>query len=225
VAGLYVADGIERDDRVREIFRLAADRHLSLMEIGRVELDKLTGGAVHQGIAAKLNAYDYVHPDDLLAEAEERDEPPLIVMLDGVTDPRNLGAVVRSASGFGAHGVVIAERRSAQMTAAAWKASAGAAARVPVSRVTNLTRQLRVFQEAGLMAVGLAADGDVALPDLELGDGPLVVVIGSEGKGISRLVAETCDQLVSIPMSSGLESLNAGVAAGVALYAISRSRT
>ena len=217
---LYVAEGIERDERIREIFRLAADQHVSLMEIGRVELDKLTGGAVHQGIAAKLNAYDYAHPDDLLALAEERGEPPLIVMLDGVTDPRNLGAVIRSASGFGAHGVVIAERRSAQITAAAWKSSAGAAARVPVSRVTNLTRQLKAFQEAGLMVIGLAADGDVDLPDLELGDGPLVVVIGSEGKGISRLVAETCDQLVSIPMSTGLESLNAGVAAGVALYAI-----
>ena len=225
VAGLYVADGIERDDRIREIFKLAADQHVSLMEIGRVELDKLTRGAVHQGIAAKLNAYDYAHPDDLLALAEERGEPALIVMLDGVTDPRNLGAVIRSASGFGAHGVVIAERRSAQITAAAWKSSAGAAARVPVSRVTNLTRQLKAFQQAGLMVVGLAADGDVALPDLELGDGPLVVVIGSEGKGISRLVAETCDQLVSIPMSTGLESLNAGVAAGVALYAIAQSRS
>ena len=224
VSGLYVADGIERDDRIREIFKLAAERHLSLLEVGRVELDKLTGGAVHQGIAARLDAYEYADPDALLALAKERGEPPLIVMLDGVTDPRNLGAVIRSASGFGAHGVVIAERRSAQMTAAAWKTSAGAAARVPVSRVTNLTRQLKAFQEAGLMVVGLAADGDVALPELELGDGPLVVVIGSEGKGLSRLVAETCDQLVSIPMSSGLESLNAGVAAGVALYAVAQSR-
>ncbi len=224
VAGLYIADGIERDDRIREIFRLAADQHVSLMEIGRPELDKLTGGAVHQGVSAKLNAYDYAHPDDLLVLADERDEPPLVILLDGITDPRNLGAVVRSAAGFGAHGVVIAERRSAQMTAAAWKTSAGAAARVPVARTTNLTRQLKAYQEAGLMVVGLAADGDVALPDLELGDGPLVVVIGSEGKGISRLVAETCDQIVSIPMSSGMESLNAGVAAGVALYAIAQSR-
>ena len=224
VAGLYIADGIERDDRIREIFRLAADQHVSLMEIGRTELDKLTGGAVHQGVSAKLNAYEYAHPDDLLVLADERDEPPLVILLDGITDPRNLGAVVRSAAGFGAHGVVIAERRSAQMTAAAWKTSAGAAARVPVARATNLTRQLKAYQEAGLMVVGLAADGDVALPDLELGDGPLVVVIGSEGKGISRLVAETCDQIVSIPMSSGMESLNAGVAAGVALYAIAQSR-
>ncbi|MGJ9411543.1 23S rRNA (guanosine(2251)-2'-O)-methyltransferase RlmB [Aeromicrobium sp. CF4.19] len=224
VAGLYIAEGAERDERIREIFRLAADQHVSLLEIGRPEMDKLTGGAVHQGVAAKLNAYDYADPEDLLAAAKERDEPPLVIMLDGVTDPRNLGAVVRSASGFGAHGVVIPERRSAQMTAAAWKTSAGAAARVPVARATNLTRQLKAYQEAGLMVVGLAADGDVALPDLDLADGPLVVVIGSEGKGISRLVGETCDQMVSIPMATSLESLNAGVAAGIALYAISQHR-
>ncbi len=225
VAGLYVAEGAERDDRIREIFKLAAEQHVSLLEIGRPELDKVTGGAVHQGVAAKLDAYEYAHPDDLLVRAEEEGVPPLVVMIDGVTDPRNLGAVVRSAAGFGAHGVVIPERRSAQMTAAAWKTSAGAAARVPVARVTNLTRQLKAYQEAGLMVVGLAADGDVALPDLDLADGPLVVVIGSEGKGISRLVGETCDQIVSIPMSSGLESLNAGVAAGVALYAVSQARS
>ncbi len=224
LAGLYIAEGTERDERMREIFRLAAEQHVSLLEIGRPELDKLTGGAVHQGVAAKLDAYDYAHPDDLVARAREEGVPPLIVMLDGVTDPRNLGAIVRSASGFGAHGVVIPERRSAQMTAAAWKTSAGAAARVPVARATNLTRQLKAYQQEGLMVIGLAADGQVDLPDLDLADGPLVVVIGSEGKGLSRLVAETCDQIVSIPMASSLESLNAGVAAGIALYAIADKR-
>ncbi len=224
VAGLYIAEGIERDERLREIFRLSSEYHVPMLEITRNELDRLTTGAVHQGIAAKLNAYEYAHPDDLLDLAAERGEDPLIVVLDGVTDPRNLGAVVRSASGFGAHGVVIPERRSAQMTASAWKTSAGAAARVRVARATNLTRQIKSYQEAGVMVVGLAADGDVSLPDLELADGPLVVVIGSEGKGISRLVAENCDQLVSIPMASDLESLNAGVAAGIALYAISQQR-
>ncbi|MCK5892110.1 MAG: 23S rRNA (guanosine(2251)-2'-O)-methyltransferase RlmB [Aeromicrobium sp.] len=224
VAGLYIAEGIERDERLREIFRLSSEHHVPMLEITRGELDRLTTGAVHQGIAAKLNAYEYAHPDDLLDLAAERGEDPLIVVLDGVTDPRNLGAVVRSASGFGAHGVVIPERRSAQMTASAWKTSAGAAARVRVARATNLTRQIKAYQEAGVMVVGLAADGDVSLPDLELADGPLVVVIGSEGKGISRLVAENCDQLVSIPMASDLESLNAGVAAGIALYAISQQR-
>ena len=224
VSGLYIAEGIERDERLREIFRLSSEYHVPMLEITRNELDRLTTGAVHQGIAAKLNAYEYAHPDDLLDLAAERGEDPLIIVLDGVTDPRNLGAVVRSASGFGAHGVVIPERRSAQMTASAWKTSAGAAARVRVARATNLTRQIKAYQEAGVMVVGLAADGDVSLPDLELADGPLVVVIGSEGKGISRLVAENCDQLVSIPMASDLESLNAGVAAGIALYAISQQR-
>lgn len=224
VAGLYIAEGIERDERLREIFRLSSEHHVPMLEITRNELDRLTTGAVHQGIAAKLNAYEYAHPDDLLDLAAERGEDPLIVVLDGVTDPRNLGAVVRSASGFGAHGVVIPERRSAQMTASAWKTSAGAAARVRVARATNLTRQIKSYQEAGVMVIGLAADGDVSLPDLQLADGPLVVVIGSEGKGISRLVAENCDQLVGIPMASDLESLNAGVAAGIALYAISQQR-
>lgn len=224
VVSLQVAEGIDRDDRIREIFQLAADLHVPLLEVARVELDRITSGAVHQGIAAKLEAYDYADPDDLLDLAAERGEPPLIVILDGITDPRNLGAIVRSASGFGAHGVVIPERRAAHMTAAAWKTSAGAAARVPVARATNLTRQIKAYQEAGLMVIGLAADGDVALPDTDLLDGPLAVVIGSEGKGLSRLVGENCDQLVSIPMSSTLESLNAGVAAGITLYAISQVR-
>lgn len=224
VTGLYVAENVERDERLREIFALAAEQHVSMLEISRNELDKVTGGAVHQGIAAKLPAYEYAHPDDLLERAKEQGVPPLVVVLDGVTDPRNLGAVVRSASGFGAHGVVIPERRSAQMTASAWKTSAGAATRVPVARAVNLTRQLKAYQEAGLMVVGLDADGDVSLPDLDLADGPLVLVVGSEGKGISRLVTETCDQIVSIPMASGLESLNAGVATGIALYAIDQKR-
>ena len=131
---------------------------------------------------------------------------------------------MRSAAGFGAHGVLIPERRAAGMTAAAWKTSAGAAARIPVAQTVNLVRQLKAYQDAGCMVVGLAADGDVTLPDLELGDGPLVVVVGSEDKGLARLVAETCDQLVSIPMANQLESLNAGVAASVALYAVARSR-
>ena len=199
IHALYVAEGTERDERIREIFKLAADQHVSLLEIGRVELDKLTGGAVHQGIAAKLNAYDYADPMSFLAAAKEQGEPALVVMLDGVTDPRNLGAVIRSASGFGAHGVVIPERRAAHITAAAWKTSAGAAARVPVARVTNLTRQLKAYQDAGLMVIGLAADGDVSLPESSMLDGPVVVVIGSEGKGLRPRVAGACDALISIP--------------------------
>ena len=224
VTAVYVAEGAERDGRLREVFRVAADRGISLLEVGRGELDRLTDGAVHQGLAARVPAYEYAHPDDLLEAAAANGEKPLIVALDSVTDPRNLGAVVRSAAGFGAHGVLIPERRSAGMTASAWKTSAGAAARLPVAQATNLTRQLKAYQDAGCMVIGLAADGDVSLPDLDLATGPLVVVVGSEGDGLSRLVAETCDQLVSIPMSSAVESLNAGLATGVTLYEIARQR-
>ncbi len=224
ISGVYVAEGVERDGRLREVFAAAADRGISLLEVSRHELDRLTEGAVHQGLAARLPAYEYAHADDLLEAAAAAGEKPLIVALDSVTDPRNLGAIVRSAAGFGAHGVLIPERRSAGMTASAWKTSAGAAARLPVAHTVNLTRQLKAYQAAGCMVVGLAADGGVSLPDLDLATGPLVVVVGSEGKGLSRLVAETCDQLVSIPMASSLESLNAGVAASVALYAVAQAR-
>lgn len=228
VNALYVAEGAERDGRLREAFREGVDRGISLLEVSKSELDRMTSGAVHQGLAARVPAYEYAHPDDLLDLAAEQGEAPLIVALDSVTDPRNLGAIVRSASGFGAHGVVIPERRAAQMTASAWKTSAGAAARIPVARAGNLTRQLKAYQDAGCMVIGLAADGDLSLPELladaELAAGPLVVVVGSEGDGLHRLVAETCDHLVSIPMTNQLESLNAGIAAGVVLYALSTAR-
>jgi 23S rRNA (guanosine2251-2'-O)-methyltransferase len=228
VSGLYVAEGAERDGRVREAFKIAAENGISLLEVTKAELDRRTDGAMHQGLAARIPAYEYARPEELLAAAADRDEAPLVVALDSVTDPRNLGAVVRSAAGFGAHGVVIPERRAARMTAAAWKTSAGAAARIPVARVTNLVRTLKDFQDAGCQVVGLAADGDLSLPDLledpDLASGPLVVVVGSEGDGLGRLVGETCDRLVAIPMSSSLESLNAGVAASITLYALSRHR-
>jgi 23S rRNA (guanosine2251-2'-O)-methyltransferase len=225
VNGLYVAEGAERDGRLREAFRLAQERGIGLMEVSKGELDRMTTGAVHQGLAARIPAYEYAHPDDLLDRAQELGEPPLIVALDQVTDPRNLGAAVRSAAAFGAHGVVIPERRAASMTASAWKTSAGAAARIPIAQTVNLVRQLKAYQDAGCMVVGLAADGEVSLPELGLADGPLVLVVGSEGDGLSRLVAETCDQLVSIPMANQVESLNAGVAASVALYAVAQARS
>lgn len=224
VDALYVSEGAERDGRLREAFQLANDRGIRLLEITKTEMDRMTGGLVHQGLSARVPAFEYAHADDLLDVAAANAEKPLIVALDHVTDPRNLGAIIRSAAGFGAHGVVIPERRAAGMTAAAWKTSAGAAARLPVAQTVNLTRQLKAYQEAGCMVVGLAADGDVSLPELDLADGPLVLVVGAEGDGLGRLVAETCDQLVSIPMANQLESLNAGVAASVALYAISQAR-
>jgi 23S rRNA (guanosine2251-2'-O)-methyltransferase len=161
VKALYVAERIDSDDRVREVLKIAAERGLSVLEAPRAEIDRLTAGAVHQGVALTVPAYAYAHPDDLLAVAHDAGEPPLIVALDGVTDPRNLGAVVRSAAAFGAHGVVVPERRSAGMSVGAWKTSAGAAARIPVARATNLARQLDAYAEAGLFVVGLAGDGTV----------------------------------------------------------------
>jgi len=223
-SSLLIAERIDSDDRVREALKLCADRGIPLLEVPRPELDRIAAGAYHQGLAMQIPSYDYAHPDDLLARAAARNQPALVVALDGVTDPRNLGAVVRSAAAFGGHGVLVPERRAAGMTAGAWKASAGAAARLPVARTTNLNRTLVSYRKAGLLVVGLAADGDVELADMEAAIDPLCVVVGSEGRGLSRLVAETCDLRVRIPMPGGTESLNAGVAAGIVLYEIARRR-
>jgi 23S rRNA (guanosine2251-2'-O)-methyltransferase len=221
---LYVARGVDSDDRVSESIALASGRGISLLEVGRGELDRMTSGALHQGLALSVPPFDYLHPDDLLARAQEAPDPPLLVALDGVTDPRNLGAVVRSAAAFGASGVIVPERRAAGLTAAAWKASAGAAARLPIASATNLVRALKAASGAGLVVVGLAAEGEVSLDDLEVSVDPLLVVVGSEDKGLSRLVGETCDLRVRIPMSAGAESLNAGVAAAVVLAEVARRR-
>lgn len=221
---LYVALGIDADDRVTEAVRLAADRGISVLEVQRGELDRLTGGAVHQGLALQMPPFEYAHPDDLLTAADDTSEPPLLVALDGVTDPRNLGAVIRSAAAFGANGVLVPQRRSAGVTAVAWRTSAGMAARLPVAMATNLVRTLKDWAERGLMIVGLDADGTMDLDELELATGPLVVVVGSEGRGLSRLVRETCDATVSIPMAAGVESLNASVAASVVLAEVARRR-
>ncbi|WP_031069375.1 23S rRNA (guanosine(2251)-2'-O)-methyltransferase RlmB [Streptomyces sp. NRRL WC-3742] len=222
---LYVQQFIDTDDRVRDAFQAANDRGIPLMEAPRPQLDQMTGGMNHQGMVLQVPPYEYAHPDELLEAASDAGQDALIVALDGVTDSRNLGAVVRSAAAFGAHGVVIPERRAAGMTAGAWKTSSGAAARLPVARATNMTRTLEAYQKAGLMVVGLAADGEAELSDLELLTGPVVVVAGSEGKGLSRLVSETCDMRVRIPMSGLTESLNAGVAAGIVLYEAARLRS
>ncbi|WP_052848571.1 23S rRNA (guanosine(2251)-2'-O)-methyltransferase RlmB [Streptomyces avicenniae] len=222
---LYVQQFLDTDDRVTEAVKLAMDRgDVHLMEAPRAELDRMTNGLSHQGLVLQIPAYEYAHPDDLLDAAADTGQAALIVALDGVTDPRNLGAVVRSATAFGGHGVLVPERRAAGMTAGAWKTSAGTAARTPVARATNLTRALQGYQKAGLIVVGLAGDGETELADVAALDGPVVLVVGSEGKGLSRLVGETCDVRVRIPMPGGAESLNAGVAAGIALYEVARRR-
>ncbi|MEU2289118.1 23S rRNA (guanosine(2251)-2'-O)-methyltransferase RlmB [Streptomyces sp. NPDC013178] len=222
---LYVQQFIDNDERVREALQLAAERGgINLMEAPRPELDRMTNGLNHQGLVLQVPPYEYAHPEDLVDAAHDEGADPLIVALDGVTDPRNLGAVVRSVSAFGGHGVVVPERRAAGMTAGAWKTSAGTAARTPVARATNLTRALEAYKKAGLVVVGLAADGEAEIGELEALEGPVVIVVGSEGKGLSRLVGETCDFRVRIPMPGGAESLNAGVAAGIVLYEAARRR-
>jgi len=224
VAALHVAEGTERDARLREALLISAEHGISVLEVPRTELDRVTAGGAHQGVAVQIPPYEYAHPDDLLTRAYEAHEVPLVVALDGVTDPRNLGAITRSAAAFGAHGVLVPERRAASMSASAWKTSAGAAARIPVARATNLNRALKSYKDAGLLVVGLDMGGEVELPELDAATEPLVLVVGSEGKGLARLVRENCDLIVSIPMTSATESLNAGIATGVALYEISRRR-
>lgn len=222
---LYVAQRVEMDDRVRDAIALANHRGIPVSEVTRAEIDRMTGGDfVHQGIALQVPPYKYVDPNELLDRALSKSQLPLLVALDGITDPRNLGAIIRSVAAFGADGIVLPQRRSVGVTASAWKTSAGAAARIPVALASNLNQVIKEYQRRGLFVIGLDADGDVTLPDFDLNDKPLLVIVGSEGKGLSRLVQENCDQVVSIPISSKTESLNAGIAASVALYQIAANR-
>lgn len=222
---LYVASRVEMDDRVREILALATRRGIPVLEVMRAELDRMTArDTVHQGVLLKVQPYVYAHPDELLEAALAKGENPLLVALDGVTDPRNLGAIIRSTAAFGGHGVIVPSRRSVGVTAAAWKTSAGAAARCRVAMASNLNQAIKSLKTQGVFVIGLDGDGAVSLPGLDLADRPMLVVVGSEGKGLSRLVSEQCDAVVSIPISAATESLNAGIAASVALYEVSRLR-
>ena len=219
-AVLHVATGIDFDERVRESLDLASDQGLAIMEVSKIQIERIAGVALHQGIALTVKPYVYPESEEFIGVAD------LVVALDGVTDPRNLGAIVRSAGAFGAACVILPERRSAGMTAVAWRTSAGAAARIPVARALNLTRTIQKYKRAGYFVIGLDADGEttVARAAADMRDNKIVVVIGSEGKGLSRLVAEECDVIASIPMHSEIESLNASVAAGIALYAVADAR-
>ncbi|WP_394159864.1 23S rRNA (guanosine(2251)-2'-O)-methyltransferase RlmB [Galactobacter valiniphilus] len=227
---LHLATRLETDDRVRDILKIAAERRIPLLEQSRLELDRMTDESVHQGVVLQVPPYEYEDSAETLQrlagqyKAGHLAHPPLVIALDGITDPRNLGAIIRSASAFGAQAVVIPERRAAGVTATAWKTSAGAAARVPVTRATNLNSVLKTAKTQGYYVLGLDGGGDVLLPGLELATEPVIVVVGSEGKGLSRLVSENCDQIVSIPIDSAMESLNASMAVGITLYEISRKR-
>jgi 23S rRNA (guanosine2251-2'-O)-methyltransferase len=211
---LYLQARTQADERWREALKIAAATSIPIMEVSRTDLDRLTDGAVHQGMALAMPAYEY-------ADLADVTDGSLLVLLDGVTDPRNLGAVVRSAAAFGADAVVIPVRRSAGVTAGAWKSSAGALSRVRVAQVTNLTRGIQALQQAGFTVVGLAADGRQSIHEIppDILKDRLAIVVGSEGEGLSRLVRESCDWVARIAMRDGNESLNASVAAGIALNA------
>ena len=225
---LYVVTGDTTrggtDERIAESVQLSADRGLPLLEVGKAEFDRMSNGALHQGIGLMVPPYEYAHPDDLLDIARNSGRPPLLVALDGITDPRNLGAIIRSAAAFDAHGVVVPERRSVGMTGSAWRTSAGAAARLQVARATNLARALGSYQDNGLQTVGLAADADMSIHEYDGFADPIALVVGAEGAGLSRLVRERCDVVLSIPITRDTESLNVSVAAGIALFAAATAR-
>ena len=204
----------------REILAMAREKKVVIQEVDRARLDAMAPG--HQGMIAVASAYAYSTVDDMLALAAGRGEAPFLVVLDGITDPHNLGAIIRSAECAGAHGVIVPERRAVGLTPAAVKASAGAVEHLPVARETNIARTLERLKAEGLWIFGSAAEGeDYRACDLT---GPCALVIGSEGEGMSRLVRERCDRVVSLPVRGKIDSLNASVAAGVLLYAIAASR-
>jgi 23S rRNA (guanosine2251-2'-O)-methyltransferase len=222
---LFIATRIEMDERVKEAIKIAATRGVPVTELTRPEIDRMTGfDSVHQGIALQVPPYKYQHPMELLDLILSRGQKPLLVALDGITDPRNLGAIIRSVAAFGGQGVILPQRRSTGVTASAWKTSAGAAARVPVALAANLNATLKDLKKRGCFIVGLDGGGDMSLAEFSLGTEPLVLVVGSEGKGLSRLVTENCDAVVSIPITGDTESLNAGIAASVTLYEVSKRR-
>ena len=225
---LYIATRLEQDDRTRDAIRIASQEGLSILEADRLEIDRIARSRNHQGIVLKIKPYQYANLSQLMDKAENQSKAlgtaPLFVALDGVTDAQNLGAVIRSAAAFGADGIILPERRAASMTAGAWKVSAGAAAHLPVARVTNLNRTLDEMHERGYYAIGLDGGGIATVGKTGFESDPLVIVLGSEGKGINRLTSEKCDVIASIPISAQVESLNASVAAGISLYATIRAR-
>ena len=216
---LLVAKG-DLSGTAREIVAMARERHIPIQTVERSRLDEITRN--HQGMLAFASAYRYYDVEDMLRDAEEKGEPPFLVILDGVTDPQNLGAVIRTAACVGAHGVIVPERRAAGLTPSAVKASAGAIETVKVARVTNLNRTLEMLKEKGVWLYAADMEGeDYRTVNFS---GPMALIVGAEGEGVSRLVLEASDFRVSLPMRGGVGSLNASVAAGILMYAALNGR-
>ncbi len=224
VAELLLASGRERDTATRELEELAAAAGVSVRRVEREELDRATDGLVHQGVVAVAPPFRTVRLEQVLAAAEAAGEPPLLVALDGVTDPHNLGSIARTAEAVGAHGLLLPGRRTASVTPVVEKAAAGALAHLPVAEVGNLVRALGELAAVGVWSLGLDGEATVTLTDHPLAAEACVLVVGAEGAGLARLTRERCDALVRLPMRGRVGSLNASVAAGVALYELRRRR-
>lgn len=224
VRRITIADGRTDSDVLGELLGLAEAAGVLVERVARDDLDARAEGLVHQGVVATAPAFPYADLDQVLDRAERAGEVPLLVALDGVTDPHNLGSVCRSAEAVGAHAVVVPARRASPVTPVAEKAAAGAMAYLPVVRVTNLVRSLAAIAGRPVWSLGLDADGEVELADSQLVSEPLVLVVGAEGRGLARLTHDSCDQLVRLPMRGRVGSLNASVAAAVALYTIDAAR-
>lgn len=220
---VYLANGENTDAALARIAAMAREAGAVVVSCDRHKLDQLSEGRAHQGVVAIAAAHEYATLEDLLARAEAAGEPPLLVLLDEVSDPHNLGAVLRTAECAGAHGIVIPKRRSAGLGAVVAKTSAGAVEYLPVARVPNLTAAIETLKQHGVWIYGTAANAPSDLYHTDL-TGPAAIVIGSEGDGMSRLVAERCDFLVSIPMRGHINSLNASAAAAIFLYEAVRQR-
>ena len=219
---IYIAKG-EVDQTLGHIASKARAQGVVVVETDRRKLDAMSRTHAHQGVVALCAVREYCTVEDLLQRAQEKGEPPFLVMCDEISDPHNLGAIIRTAECVGAHGVIIPKRRSAGLTAVVDKASAGAAEHLPIARVANLSAAIETLKRAGVWVYGAAAEGASPLWKTDL-TGSICIVIGSEGDGISRLVREHCDVLVSIPMKGEISSLNASAAAAVLMYEALRQR-
>ena len=218
---LFILDGC-KDGPVQSILREAKKTDCIINFVTKERLDRMSETGKHQGVICYAAAYEYAGVDDILKNAEESGEAPFIIILDGIEDPHNLGAMIRTAEQVGAHGVIIPKRRAAGLTATAAKTSAGALNYIPVAKVTNISQTIENLKKKGIWFVCADMDGTV-MYDLDL-KGPIGLVIGSEGDGVSRLVKEKCDFVASIPMKGRIDSLNASVAMGVLSYEIARQR-
>ena len=218
---LFILDGCQ-DGPVRTIAREARKKDTIINYVSKERLDQLSETKAHQGVIAQVAAYEYSTVEEILAKAEEKGEPPFLVLLDNVEDPHNLGAIIRTANLAGAHGVIIPKRRSVGLTSTVAKTSAGAINYTPVAKVTNLVRTIEELKEKGIWFV-CADMGGESMYRLNL-TGPIGMIVGNEGEGVSRLVREACDFTASIPMKGDIDSLNASVAAGVLAYEIVRQR-